>query len=122
MQITYHDEQEAVSPYPGLTRMITMDQPLGSGAITQGMVWVEPGLIIKPHTHWIEESITLLEGDARILVGNEVLEVRGRRVTVLAPANTVHGMRNIGDRSLLLCIAYPGVGVQSFLTESAVEL
>ena len=122
MQITYHDELEAVSPYPGLTRLLTMDQSHGSGAITQGMVWVEPGMTIKPHTHLIEESITLLEGDARILIGSEVVEVRGRRTTVLAPANTVHGMRNIGDRPLLLCIAYPGVGVQSFLTESAVEL
>jgi quercetin dioxygenase-like cupin family protein len=121
VNITYHDELEKVSPYPGLTRLITMDRPLGAGAITQGMVWVEPGMVIKAHTHLVEESITLLEGDARVLVGREVLEIRGRRATFLAPANTVHGLRNIGDQPLLLCIAYPGVGVQAFLTESEVE-
>ena len=111
MYLHFHDELEAASPYEGLVRMITMDRPLGSGAITQGMVTVARGAVIRPHTHLVEESITMLEGDARILVGDELVEVRGRRCTFLAPANTVHGMRNIGASDLLLCIAYPSVGV-----------
>jgi quercetin dioxygenase-like cupin family protein len=111
MNLHYHDELEATSPYPGLVRMITMDRPLGAGAITQGMVTLSPGAVIKPHTHLVEESITMLEGDARILVGDEVVEVRGRRCTFVAPGNTVHGMRNIGDRDVILSIAYPSVGV-----------
>ena len=111
MNIHYHDEIEAVSPFPGFSRKITMDQKLGSGAITQGMVTVDPGGVIKPHTHLVEESITLLEGEARILVGEEIVENQGRRATFLAPANTVHAVRNIGNGPVVLCIAYPAVGV-----------
>ncbi len=117
MNIHYHDELEAASPYPGVSRMICMDQKLGSGAITQGMVTVEPGAVIKPHTHLVEESITLLEGDARILVGEQVTECRGRRATFVAPGNIVHALRNIGDRPVVLCIAYPSVGVTAHLVD-----
>jgi quercetin dioxygenase-like cupin family protein len=121
MNITYHDELEGVSPYPGVMRTLTMDQKIGSGAITMGMVRVEPGMVIKPHTHLVEESMTLLEGDALLLVGDERLEVRGRRATFLAPGNTVHGLRNIGTTDVVLCIAYPAVGVTAQLV-SGVEL
>jgi quercetin dioxygenase-like cupin family protein len=117
MDVTYHDELESTSPYPGLIRMITMDKPFGAAAITQGMVTVEVGGIVRPHTHLVEESITLLEGDVRALVGDETLDVRGRRATLLAPANVVHGLRNIGDRPAILCIAYPSVGVAAFMVD-----
>jgi quercetin dioxygenase-like cupin family protein len=111
MNVTYHDEVEAVSPYPGFSRLITMDQQFGSAAITQGMVTIEPGGVIRPHTHLVEESVTVLEGDVRILVGDETIESNGRRLTFLAPANTVHAVRNIGDRPAQLTMAYPSVGV-----------
>ena len=117
MNITYHDELEAVSPYPGLTRKITMDKQFGAGGITQGMVTIEAGMAVRPHTHLVEESITLLEGDLRILVGDETTEVRGRRCTFVAPANVVHALRNIGDTPALLCIAYPGVGVTAQMAD-----
>ena len=114
MDIAYHDQLEAAERFPGFKRMIVMDQPLGSAAITQGMGWIEPGAAILPHTHLVEESVTLLEGDVRILVGQETVEVRGRRATFLAPANTVHAVRNIGDKPALVCFAYPAVGVAAF--------
>ena len=68
MNIHYHDEIEAVSPYPGFSRRITMDSKLGSGAITQGMVTVDPGGVIKPHTHLVEEAFTACSGP-KILSG-----------------------------------------------------
>jgi quercetin dioxygenase-like cupin family protein len=111
MNITYHDELEAGSPYPGFSRLVTMDQQFGSAAITQGLATVEPGGVIRPHTHLVEESVTILEGDVRILVGEEVVESRGRRLTFLAPANTVHAVRNIGEAPVQLTMAYPSVGV-----------
>jgi|SRR5687767_4171570 quercetin dioxygenase-like cupin family protein len=117
MDLTYHDELTAVSPYPGVSRLVCMDQPFGAAAITQGIVTVEPGGVIKPHTHLVEESVTILEGDARILVGQETVEIRGRRATFLAPGNTVHALRNIGDRPVVLSIAYPSIGVTAQLVD-----
>jgi quercetin dioxygenase-like cupin family protein len=111
MNIHYHDELETASPYPGVSRLICMDQKLGAGGITQGMATLEPGGAIKPHTHLVEESITVLQGDVRMLVGEEIVESRGRRLTFLAPANTVHAVRNIGQQPVVLCFAYPSVNV-----------
>ena len=113
MNITYHDELEANTPWPGVTRTICMDRQFGSGAITQGIVVVQPGAAVLPHTHLVEDSVTVLDGDTRILVGEDVVEVRGRRVTFLAPANTAHAVQNIGDRPSFLCYAQPAVGVTS---------
>lgn len=90
MIIHYHNRLEATTPYPGLHRLMSMDQSLGSGAITQGIVMIEPGRQSRPHTHLIEESMMLLEGSLRVLIGNEVTGVHAR-ATFLAPATTVHG-------------------------------
>lgn len=51
MILHHHKDLDAPSPYPGLVRMICMDQHLGSGAITQGMVTIDPGKQSRPHTH-----------------------------------------------------------------------
>ena len=42
MVLHRHQDLERASPAPGLFRIIAMDEKLGSGAITQGMVTIEP--------------------------------------------------------------------------------
>ena len=121
MNITYHDEVESVQRFPGFGRKLVMDQPLGSAGISMGMGTLEPGAVILPHTHLVEECVTVLEGDVRVLVGSETVEVRGRRTTVICPANVPHGIRNIGDRPVVICFAFPSVGVAAFPAEG-VEL
>ena len=91
-----------------------MDQSLGAGAITQGLATIEPGATIRPHTHLVEEAMTLVEGDLLILVGDETAEVRGGGASWFAPANTVHGARNIGQSTAVLVIAYPSIEVAAF--------
>jgi quercetin dioxygenase-like cupin family protein len=111
-----HQDLERASPSPGLFRIICMDQTLGSGAITQGVVTIEPGKQTRPHTHRVEESMTLLEGRLCVLVGTEVTEVDAP-ATFLAPANTVHGLRNVGQTPAVLCIAYPSVNVGTYFVD-----
>ena len=108
-----HQDLEGVSPSPGLFRIIAMDQNLGSGAITQGMVTIDPGKQTCPHTHRVEESMTLLEGRLRVLIGTEV----DAPATFLAPANTVHGLRNVGSTAARLSIAYPSVNVGTYFVD-----
>ena len=91
---------------PGVTRKLTIDKSTGSGAICMGVVYLEPGGTIPPHTHLIEEAMTLVDGKLKILVGTETDEVEAG-TSWLAPANTVHGARNIGDSVATLIIAYP---------------
>lgn len=116
MILNHHKELGAPSPFPGVTRMICMDKHLGSAAITQGIVTIEPGGQSRPHTHKVEESMTLLKGQLRVLIGSEVTEVR-QPATFLAPANTVHAMRNIGTEPVVMCIAYPSVNVETYFVD-----
>ena len=116
MNLNYHKELDAPSPFPGVVRVICMDKHLGSGAITQGIVTIEPGGESRPHTHMVEESMTLLQGNLRVLIGSEVIEVK-QPATFLAPANTVHAMRNIGSEPAVMCIAYPSVNVETYFVD-----
>jgi hypothetical protein len=102
MVLHRHQDLERASPAPGLFRIIVMDEKLGSGAITQGMVRLEPGRQTRPHT--------------RVLIGTEVAEVDAP-ATFLAPANTVHALRNVESTPAVLCIAYPSVNVGTYYVD-----
>jgi quercetin dioxygenase-like cupin family protein len=106
VSVTRHADVASEVRGPGVTRKITVDKSTGSGAITAGVVFLEPGGTIPPHTHLVEEAMTLVEGKLKILVGTETDEVEAP-VSWLAPANMVHGARNIGDGPATLIIAYP---------------
>ncbi len=60
--------------------------------------------------------MTLLAGRLRVLIGSEVTEVQAP-ATFLAPANTVHAMRNIGTEPVVMCIAYPSVNVGTYFMD-----
>ncbi|MCC6174619.1 MAG: cupin domain-containing protein [Chloroflexi bacterium] len=111
--VSRHDDILGEQRGPGVTRKLTLGAQNGAGAITTGMVFLEPGGTIMPHTHLVEEAMTLIEGRLKILVGTETTEVDAG-TSWLAPGNTVHGARNIGDGQAVLLIAYPAIEVKAF--------
>jgi quercetin dioxygenase-like cupin family protein len=113
IKVTKHDDIAGESRGPGVTRKLTVSSATGAGAITTGIVYLEPGGTIRPHTHLIEEAMTLVEGKLTILVGDETTDV-GAGTSWHAPGNTIHGARNIGDGVAVLMIAYPGIEVAAF--------
>ena len=110
VSVSKHEDIKGEVRGPGVTRKLTIDKSTGAGAITAGVVYLEPGGTIPPHTHLVEEAMTLVEGKLKILVGTETDEVSAG-TSWLAPANTVHGARNIGDGQATLIIAYPAIEV-----------
>jgi len=110
VSVSRHEDIQGEVRGPGVTRKLTIDKSTGAGAITTGVVYLEPGGLIPAHTHLVEEGMTLVEGTLKILVGTETAEVSAG-TSWLAPANTVHGARNIGDGPATLIIAYPAVEV-----------
>ena len=110
VKVSRHEDIEGEVRGPGVTRKLTVDKSTGAGAITAGVVYLEPGGQIPPHTHLVEEAMTLVEGKLKILVGTETDEVSAG-TSWLAPANTVHGARNVGDSQAVLIIADPAVEV-----------
>ena len=111
MKLVRHDECTPGNPWPGVTRRITLDRSAGTGGITAGTVELDPGAAIMPHTHLVEEAITVIEGDVLVLVGDETAEARGGGFSWVAPANVVHALRNIGQTRVRLVIAYPSVEI-----------
>lgn len=110
IKVSRHEDIEGEVRGPGVTRKLTVDRSTGAGAITAGVVYLEPGGTIPPHTHLVEEAMTLVEGKLKILLGTETDEVSAG-TSWLAPANTVHGARNVGYSQAVLIIAYPAVEV-----------
>lgn len=108
--LSRHDDIQGESRGPGVMRKLTVDKSTGAGGITAGVVYLDPGGTIRPHTHLIEEAMTLVEGRLKILVGTETTEIDAG-VSWLAPANTVHGARNVGTGPAVLIIAYPSIEV-----------
>ncbi len=116
INVSRHDDIQGETRGPGVVRKLTIDKDTGAGGITAGVVYLEPGGTIRPHTHLIEEAMTLLEGRLLILVGDETMEIEGG-TSWLAPANTVHGARNIGQSQAVMVIAYPAIEVAAFRVE-----
>jgi quercetin dioxygenase-like cupin family protein len=113
LKISRHDDIPGEQRGPGVIRKFTNDRSTGAGGITTGVVYLDPGGVIPPHTHLVEEAITLTEGRVRVLVGEETAEVDAG-ASFLAPGNTVHAVRNIGDSRAVLVIAFPSVEVAAF--------
>jgi quercetin dioxygenase-like cupin family protein len=116
VSVSRHDDIPGEARGPGVIRKLTVDKSTGAGAITAGVVYIEPGGTIPPHTHLVEEAMTLVEGTLRILVGTETDEVSAG-TSWHAPANTIHAARNIGEGQAILIIAYPAIEVAAFRVE-----
>jgi mannose-6-phosphate isomerase-like protein (cupin superfamily) len=65
------------------------------------VVRTPPGRFIEMHVHPYSETFVLLEGQGRWTVGEEVTELSADQLIVV-PANTPHGLRNVGDVPLLV--------------------
>jgi mannose-6-phosphate isomerase-like protein (cupin superfamily) len=67
------------------------------------------------HVHPYSETFVLLAGEGRWTVGEEVTELSPEAVLVV-PADTPHGVRNIGDVPLLVVSVHEsGTLEQEFL-------
>ena len=65
---------------------------------------MEPGGGMPPHTNTIEHEQYILRGQARIGIGEDVLEVSADDV-VFIPAGTPHWYRTLGDEPFeFLCV------------------
>jgi mannose-6-phosphate isomerase-like protein (cupin superfamily) len=57
--------------------------------------WSEPGVGAPTHFHAVEETLTVVEGEAEVWLDGESATVRSGQ-TVVVPAGHPHGFRNTG--------------------------
>jgi mannose-6-phosphate isomerase-like protein (cupin superfamily) len=83
--------------------------------------WLEPGGALPHHLHPNQDEIwSVVEGEARFLVGRDKRVVRPADGDVPVPAGTKHGIESASDRvAHLRCHVRPARGLQAFLEDSA---
>lgn len=92
-----------------------ISQPLilaerGSTSLTMGISTFEPGAAIPLHTHNVEEAITILEGEATAVIGDEEHLARPYDTTFVPPG-TPHCFRNDSERTMRFLWTYGGAHV-----------
>ena len=96
MNVMDHAEQPRDAWRPGvLTRMIA-SAANGSSQLCVFEQWCDPGLGAPMHLHAVEEILTVLEGEAEIVVEADRHRVTAGRSVVIA-AGRKHGFTNCGS-------------------------
>jgi quercetin dioxygenase-like cupin family protein len=75
--------------------------------LTTGMTRFEPGTAIPLHTHNVEETVMLLEGEATVVVGDATYELTAGEVTWV-PADVPHFFKNRGTGTMRIYWVYLG--------------
>lgn len=96
MKIIKHDDMEKVDWRPGVETRMLVSAQTGSVQLCIFEQICQPGLGAPMHLHAVEEVLTVVEGRAEIWVGKEQTIAESGH-SVLIPAGTLHGFRNIGD-------------------------
>jgi quercetin dioxygenase-like cupin family protein len=94
-------------------------EPAGADLIVH--LWLEPGGNLPPHLHpKQEERWSVVEGIARVRVGDDERVVRPEDGEIVVAPGTVHGVASASDREARLrCHVIPALRLQEFLEESA---
>ncbi|MFD5813787.1 cupin domain-containing protein [Streptomyces sp. NPDC127038] len=87
------------------TPLVTTASAGGENRITSGMSVYPVGSGAPLHSHNCDEHVTVLEGEAEVVVDGEATRL-GRFDTTYVPSPVPHLFRNVGDRPLRILWVY----------------
>ncbi|MDX9872590.1 MAG: cupin domain-containing protein [Clostridia bacterium] len=98
---------------PGVQQIHYIDKGSGAGAVSLGMVILQPGAVLRQHIHKVEDAMLVIEGRG-VMMDNGVEYPIEEGMGLLAPANTLHGLKNNSDKPLKIVYTWPSVEVERF--------
>ena len=103
------------------TPLITTTSAAGENRITSGMSVYPAGTGAPMHSHNCDEHVTVLEGEAEVLVDGVATRL-GRFDTTYIPSPVPHQFRNVGAGPLRILWVYTSGHVTRTFTETGVTV
>ena len=99
MNIVAHRDQPLETWRAGVETRMQVSAASGATQLCIFEQWVAPGAGAPPHSHPVEEVLTVIAGEARMsLDGGNV--VMGQGQSLVVPAGHRHGFQNVGSDML----------------------
>jgi quercetin dioxygenase-like cupin family protein len=99
MRLIDHEAQPREIWRPGVETRMLVSALTGSTSLCIFEQWIAPGVGAPPHSHPVEEVLTVLAGEAEVSVG-EAKVVLGRGQSIALPADRIHSFLNSGTTTL----------------------
>lgn len=116
MGLIRHDDREKTEPYPGVTRQQIVHRDTGAGAISTGLLTIQPGATARVHRHKTEEAMLVVWGEGLAILGDERFPIKANE-TLLAPAGVRHGFVNTGSQPMVVSTAFPAIDIEVFFDD-----
>ena len=102
---------------PGIKTHPMVGPNIGATSITNGMTHFEPGKGIPMHTHNVDESVTIMEGEGTFESEGQT-QVLKPFETTFVPTGVPHRFVNNGQSGLTILWCYPSSKVSRTFIES----
>jgi mannose-6-phosphate isomerase-like protein (cupin superfamily) len=99
MRIINHESEPRDQWRDGVMTRMLASALTGTTQLCLFEQWCDPGCGAPTHLHAVEEVLSVQDGRAEVWVGDEKATLTGGQ-SVLVPAGSKHGFRNVGDGTL----------------------